>query len=1017
VAWITAPAGAGKTVLAAGWLAARRLRHLWYEVDASDGDPATLFHHTGLAARDLAPRRPPLPPLTPAHAAAFQAFARRHFEELFARLGSPAALIVDNLHLAPQDAPIHLALAEAVAALPAGVHLLVLSQSEPPPPFAPLCVKDLVAEIGADELLLTRGEALAIARRRAGGKVPPAEARRLWERAGGWTAGFAVLLDAAAGGGARGGGAAGERVLFDLFAREVLDRTEASARRILLACALLPEIDATLAARLTCDPGAPRVLAALQRRGAFTLGHADGNAWRFHPLFRTFLLERAAAELPPEQLDRLRRQAAVLFEAKGRLDAAADLLREGAAWDALAGLVLRRAPELAAQGRTLTLLSWLRAMPAGAVSASPWLQFWQATGLALQAPAEARERFAAAFETFRAAGDGPGMLASWAEGATLGFFTLSTPADLKAWLERFDVHLAGRPIPSEALEARVLAARFLLLMFLRPTAPDVTATGRRAVELARRLGDAGAELQAGCFLVVFQLWLGAFGDAELTLEGLRRLAAAPEVAPLLRTTFGTTEALAAFHLGDLERCCEVVEATVAAGADSGVRHWDPHVLGHGAAAALSLGDLPRAASYLRRIEPYLPFTSPHDVVYYELLDMWHAVASGDARRAATRLASIERSGLVELTPYHVALGACGRALVAELEGDLAAAAADAARAGDAARALGSASLEYQAEVLRASIAHSRGRAEEARAALARGFALGRAGRYVNHYGWRSGAMSRLCALALAEGIEPDHAREVVRRRRLPPPRDLPGTGEGWPWPVEARTLGRFELRVDGAPLAFEGRTQRRPLELAMALAALGPRGATTAELCDALWPDAEADQAHQALTVALHRLRRLLRHEDALRLADGRLSFDPELVWVDAEAFERTTRGDAAGRLAGVALYHGPFLRGVAAGWAVAPRERLHARFLRSIEEEAAAPRGRDDETIRLLERGLETDPVAEPLYRALIRCHVRSGRLAEAAAAYRRCERILAAHLRVAPSPETRALAGPALAGSTPRS
>ena len=56
VIWVSAPGGAGKTSLATSYLSARKLPVLWYQVDASDGDIASLFYYMGLAAKQAAPR-------------------------------------------------------------------------------------------------------------------------------------------------------------------------------------------------------------------------------------------------------------------------------------------------------------------------------------------------------------------------------------------------------------------------------------------------------------------------------------------------------------------------------------------------------------------------------------------------------------------------------------------------------------------------------------------------------------------------------------------------------------------------------------------------------------------------------------------------------------------------------------------------------------------------------------------------------------------------------------------------
>lgn len=66
VTWISAPAGAGKTTLVAGYLETKKIPCLWYQVDEGDTDIATFFSYLGMAAQKAAPqKRKPLPFLTP----------------------------------------------------------------------------------------------------------------------------------------------------------------------------------------------------------------------------------------------------------------------------------------------------------------------------------------------------------------------------------------------------------------------------------------------------------------------------------------------------------------------------------------------------------------------------------------------------------------------------------------------------------------------------------------------------------------------------------------------------------------------------------------------------------------------------------------------------------------------------------------------------------------------------------------------------------------------------------------
>jgi LuxR family transcriptional regulator, maltose regulon positive regulatory protein len=139
------------------------------------------------------------------------------------------------------------------------------------------------------------------------------------------------------------------------------------------------------------------------------------------------------------------------------------------------------------------------------------------------------------------------------------------------------------------------------------------------------------------------------------------------------------------------------------------------------------------------------------------------------------------------------------------------------------------------------------------------------------------------------------------------------------------TLGRFELVLDGAPLRFRGRAPMRALELLSALIAAGGRGVSVASLSDSLWPEADGFDAYRAFTTTLHRLRRLLRCQEAVRLCAGRLTLDPYLCRVDLWEFERALRAarDPAAMQEALELYHGPFLGDDPSPWALATRTRL----------------------------------------------------------------------------------------------
>jgi len=202
-------------------------------------------------------------------------------------------------------------------------------------------------------------------------------------------------------------------------------------------------------------------------------------------------------------------------------------------------------------------------------------------------------------------------------------------------------------------------------------------------------------------------------------------------------------------------------------------------------------------------------------------------------------------------------------------------------------------VEFMARLIDAHVAFDRQHDAAAVTSLARAMQLGHQGGYFHMHGWRSSVMARLCARALDAGIEVDYVRSLIQRRRLVADVSVSADVEIWPWPIRVYTFGRFAVIRDDEPLTFSRKVQRRPLGLLKTLIALGGREVREERLIDALWHDSEADAAQRALTTALHRLRALLGRSDAVTRQEGRLTLNPQLIWIDTRALgARLATGD-----------------------------------------------------------------------------------------------------------------------------
>lgn len=240
--------------------------------------------------------------------------------------------------------------------------------------------------------------------------------------------------------------------------------------------------------------------------------------------------------------------------------------------------------------------------------------------------------------------------------------------------------------------------------------------------------------------------------------------------------------------------------------------------------------------------------------------------------------------------------------------------------------------------------------------------------------------------------------------------------------IQVFTLGNFELRVDGQPLILRQNSQPKPLELLKALIALGGRNVNAALLAELLWPDSEGDTAMVALNTTLHRLRKLLDQRQAVGRRHNRLYLDDTYCWVDAWAFEslgadievllNTTPPPADERLEEltqqvITLYRGAFLAGDGdPQWGLAYRERLENRWLRLIGQLGRYWERCNawERAVELYRRALETNTLAEDLYRRLMECYQTMERPADAQAVGQRYLKHLAM-VGVEPSPGFRSL------------
>jgi LuxR family maltose regulon positive regulatory protein len=1030
VIWLTGPPGAGKTSLVATYLEHRKLRSLWYQLDESDTDAASFFYHLDLAIGQPKGKAAPLPRLTPEYQSGLPAFIRRYAEAAFQRLGREFVIVFDGYHDVPAQSQFHELMRDALEAVPPGGCVVIISRADPPPVMARLRVRQGMTVIGWNEVRLTREESDAIAASRGHALAEKARAE-LYARTQGWAAGLILLLEHASGENALEAPADFDtpQLVFDYLAGEIFQKADEHTRALLLSIAYLPHMTADMARALAGQEDAGARLAERHRSNYYVLlMRASPQAlYQIHPLMREFLLSQAGETLPRERREALQRASADLLEAAGQLVEAAALLRETEEWDALVGLIERHGEETANRSMGLTLRRWVEALPRSVVDRHPWVTYWLAASVTPVSPREGRLMFEHAFELFsrqsRPDVRGLALAASGAMDAIL--YELDDFSLLDRWIGLLERLLREHPdIATGALAARLTSSLFMSIVMRQPHHPDLEQWVERAYQASRMQSEANLRMLVEPRVAISILWAGHYPKAREVIDGMRRLVASADVSAFARTMLKLIEAMYAMHTADLDACLAAVRDGREIERAAGAHVHTGQLLAYAAGGALMVGDLDAAGSHLAELAELSGDKPRFDQCLYHLFSTWHALASGDKLVAYRHQHRALQLAIEVGSPYFEALCRLASGQVLFESGEERNAMSHFQRLYEVAREIDNPLLEFTGLAgFACTIPERGGRPRTGSWAMRRALEIGKPRGFTAFILWRPEPLARLCSQALEAGVEPRYVTEIIHARTL----KLDAARHAlavWPWPFRVHTFGRFRLEKGHREVTFTGKGQRKPLELLKALVANGGRHVSDGALAEAVWPRIEGDSAHRSFTTNLHRLRKLLGEDRTLPLAEGKLSLDGHYAWVDTWAFEHVTtqieqmlrdpRGRAKPERLTVlgerllALYTGPFLADEPdAPWSIAMRDRLRARFVRTIGalcrhwEQA----GEAERALALYERALDSDDLAESFYRGLMQCHAALGRRAEAVEVFSRCRKTLAARLAVEPSPETRAI------------
>jgi LuxR family transcriptional regulator, maltose regulon positive regulatory protein len=366
---IEAPAGFGKTTLAAQWRASasEERRFAWVSLDRGDDDPCRLWWYIAHALQRACPGlsvdevlralRVPVSditgtvvPLLVGELAAFQA---------------PVVLVLDDYQLI-MEASRHEQTAFLLLHLPPSVEIALVTRTDPPLPLARLRAAGEMVEIRMPELRLEPSEAAALVHNVSGFELAEPDLAVLLERTEGWPAGLYLAALSLRGHPSPSAFirqfSGDNRFIVDFLAEEVLSRQPSDIRQFLARTGVLDRFCAPLCDAVTGSANAAEVIDVLDRENLFLIPLDDNRQWyRYHHLFAQVLrgqLARTEPGIGPTLYER----ASAWHRESGSMDEA---IGYALAADNVAGavdLIARHWYAYVESGRATTVRRWIRSL-------------------------------------------------------------------------------------------------------------------------------------------------------------------------------------------------------------------------------------------------------------------------------------------------------------------------------------------------------------------------------------------------------------------------------------------------------------------------------------------------------------------------------------------------------------------------------------------------------------------------------------------------------------------------------
>ncbi len=379
---ISAPAGYGKTTLLLDFGQSAEIPVCWYALDERDRDLETFLRYFlasgqrqfpgfGAELAQALSQGEPLPPERAVDLLVTAAQSR----------GQPFVVILDDFHYldgAPDE--LRETLDGWLYRLPENCHLILSGRTRAEMAVLPLMsARQEVATIAGADFAFTCEEVAQLFRDVLAKEISLDDAQHLADLTEGWAAALILMADKvqAARTSISLEQLRGSDTLFRYINTEQYEPLPQDVKEFLTGSAVPRDIEVPFVNELLGIGDAEDRINFLEQRNLFVVREgADEGRYRFHKLFRAFLVSRLRAQEAP-RFRELNLKAAALREQAEQWEEAVYHYLQAAAWERIVQVTERIGRQMFEEGRWDTLVDWLEAIPPEELAAQPKLILWK----------------------------------------------------------------------------------------------------------------------------------------------------------------------------------------------------------------------------------------------------------------------------------------------------------------------------------------------------------------------------------------------------------------------------------------------------------------------------------------------------------------------------------------------------------------------------------------------------------------------------------------------------------------